>query len=843
MRVEWPLSGVLSISAHLDNQAPENLQLLAIKYQGKDLKGEFGDFTIAGNTSFTGYDKKLKGLKIDWTPQGGPALQGVFSRVEGIPQSKVFRGNTSPAEIVYSLHPAEQRWLEQPYLINVRGLEYYEIAGFVPGFTKLELSFNADQKLRDLLGSYGLGYLFPEIKDGPKREIELSRYVVVNKGEEQFLILRGEALDLLRATIKGYIDDYNKANGLKGKERKEYPLDEGSDYELGFLKALVADYAALELDGTELRLDGYARERFYYLGQTGIAPDSVQVEVKLAGGEFTEITDPSLIGYDYYLFPEEGIIELDFPAEFFADLEENQARVSFNYAVSGGMYILGLSIVKGSEKVYLNGELLQRDVDYTIDYETGALLLFRQVGPEDELRIEYEIFRGGLGGFTEYKRTLSGALLTYNPTDFLTLSLDLLQAADSPVAGDRSRLRSMPNDHIVGGFSAKLDLGDLQGGLELGYNYNRFPFDDNQRKNRLNRINAIRRATYQGREYILFAEQNGLAVFDGEGWRELGPTEGLAGRAVRDIAVAPDLLIFATDSGISLLKLEGEDPFAILPNWRRFYKQDGLPSQDVYAALIQGGTLYLGTAEGLARVPLEGIDDKESWTAYRQGVYPEMLSDRILRLASDGERLYLGTEEGLMVFDPQAEAFSTPPELRRVRITDLFAQGGEVLVATDLGIRVFDHGQGSGWLPAEGAIAVAAAHDEVWFGTEEGLYRLGEAQPLVKGRITALGVADEGLWVGTEATADYKLTLWQVGAEGTLQDFPQRLTRIDGRDRYRFDDIPAAEHTDRGLAAVLSLSQDLGRLKLKGTLQSLSPKFTALGREDRRDIKGWSIEG
>ncbi|MFQ6089826.1 MAG: hypothetical protein ACE5LD_00085 [Candidatus Bipolaricaulia bacterium] len=291
------------------------------------------------------------------------------------------------------------------------------------------------------------------------------------------------------------------------------------------------------------------------------------------------------------------------------------------------------------------------------------------------------------------------------------------------------------------------------------------------------------------------------------------------------------------------MKLEGEDPFAILPNWRRFYKQDGLPSQDVYAALIQGGTLYLGTAEGLARVPLEGIDDKESWTAYRQGVYPEMLSDRILRLASDGERLYLGTDQGLMVFDPQTEVFSTPPELSGVRITDLFAQGGEVLVATELGIRVFDHGQGSGWLPAEGAITVAAAHGEVWFGTEEGLYRLGEAQPLVKGRITALGVADEGLWVGTEATAEYKLTLWQVGAEATLQDFPQRVTRIDGRDRYRFDDIPAAEHTDRGLALVLSLSRDLGKLKIKGTLKNISPQFTALGSEGRQDLKGWTVEG
>ena len=850
VRVEWPLSGVLSISAHLDNQKAENLQLLAIKYRGKDLEGEFGDFTVAGNTGFTGYDKKLKGLKVDWTPQGDLAIQGVLARVEGIPREQVFHGNTSPGEITYSLHQVGQRWLEQPYLKNIRGLEYYEIAGFVPGFTKLKLNFDVKEGLRDLLGGYGLGYLFPTIREEVNKEIDQARYLVVNKGEKQFLILRREALELLRDAIKGYIDGYNEANNLTGDERKEYPLNEGSDYERGFLEGLVKDYVAFNLDGTKLKLDGFKREKFYYLGHAGIDPDSVKTEVKLGEGEFTPLTDPGLVGYDYYLFPDEGIIELDFPAKFFAGLEENRVRVSFNYAISGGMYILGLSIVKGSEKVYLNGKLLQRDQDYTIDYETGALLLFRQLTPTDELRIDYEIFRGGLGGATEYKRNLGGVLISYRPADFLTLSLDLLQAADSPVGGERSGLKSMPNDHIVGGLSTKLDWGGFQAGLELGYNYNRFPFDDNQRKNRLNRINAIRAISYQGREYILFGTQDGLVVFDGERWREIGPAEGLAGHSVRDIASSGDVLVFATNSGISLLKLEGEAPFAILPNWRRFYKQDGLPSQDIYAALIQGGTLYLGTAEGLARVPLEGIEQKENWEVYRQGAYAGMVSDRITSIAGDGRLIYLGTDEGLMIFDPQAESFSTPPELRGARINGLFAQGGEVLVATGLGIRAFERGRGSGWLSISGARAVAAQGEKVWFSTAEGLYRLGESQPLVRAPVTALGVAGSGLWVGTEAHEGAGaigraplLTIWQIGADEKVHDYPQQVTRIDGRDLYRFDDIPAAKHTDLGPALILSLSQDLGKLKLKGSLKDISPKFTALGSEDRQDLQGWSLEG
>jgi len=32
--------------------------------------------------------------------------------------------------------------------------------------------------------------------------------------------------------------------------------------------------------------------------------------------------------------------------------------------------------VEGSEKVYLNKDLLQRNVDYSLDYELGLLMIF-----------------------------------------------------------------------------------------------------------------------------------------------------------------------------------------------------------------------------------------------------------------------------------------------------------------------------------------------------------------------------------------------------------------------------------------------------------------------------------
>jgi len=873
VEIGWPLAGKLEILAHLDNQLPENLQVLAIRYRGRGLEGEFGDFTIPGNTQFTSYGRTLKGLQLNFSPSESLEIKGVFSWVEGLPQTKVFRGNTAPAEVLFSLRPPEQPWLEQPYLTNIRGLEWYKIEGFVPGFTKLYLLFEATPELGELLARYELGYLLPTIEANPRRELDSAYYVVVARdGEgdrEQYLLLKREALDLLRGALKDYIEDYNEAHQLTGEERKRYPLGEGTRFELSLLEALMEDYAKLELepDGRELELGSYQQERFYWLGQTQIDPDSVVVEVMTEEG-FTSVDDPSLVGYSFHLFPEEGIIELEFPPEFFAELEQAQVRVSYSYAVTGGMYVLGLSIVRGSEKVYLNGKLLQRDLDYTIDYETGALVLFQPLGPEDELKIEYEIYRGGLGGYTEYKRGLAGILISYRPSEELALSLDLLRAADSLAAGagvDRTRLRVMPNDHLVGGLSGRLTLGGLEAALELAYNYNRFPPGENQRRNLPNRINAIRaiRYSYGGREreYVLFGHQNGLTVFDParSSWQSFGPAEGLAGRSVRDIAWdGHRTVVFATDGGISVVELEGEDPFALLVNWRRFYTQDGLVSQNVYAALIHERVLYLGTDRGLNRVPLRKLEDKASWASYTREGHPEMVSDRVLELAEAGGLIYIGTDRGLMIFDPQTEKFTAPAELAGARITALFADGGEgeeVLVATEVGVRVFSGGQGSGWLtgpPTPAAINSLAvtADGTLWYGTDEGLYRAGSESPLIRAEITALAPAgDGGLWVGPEATSEYELPLWRVSLKPRfqIQSYPQRETHLSGRDEHRFGDIPAKEHTDRGWVGTLTITQKLGKLKLIGTLQRLSPEFTPLGGKGEgrhgQDVKRWSLRG
>jgi hypothetical protein len=90
--------------------------------------------------------------------------------------------------------------------------------------------------------------------------------------------------------------------------------------------------------------------------------------------------------------------------------------------------------------------------------------------------IEYELLRGGLGGFAEHQRIFTGLSYQWTPWPFVKLSLDALRAFDTPPPTEnKDRLRTMPNTHSVVGVSSEIDLGDLKAALKLGYTENIFP--------------------------------------------------------------------------------------------------------------------------------------------------------------------------------------------------------------------------------------------------------------------------------------------------------------------------------------------------------------------------------
>lgn len=76
------------------------------------------------------------------------------------------------------------------------------------------------------------------------------------------------------------------------------------------------------------------------------------------------------------------------------------------------------NLVPYKEKVYLNNNFLNREIDYTIDYIHGILYFTNIISPEDEISIEYELLKDDLF------YNLYGVFLEYNPINFSFLSLN-----------------------------------------------------------------------------------------------------------------------------------------------------------------------------------------------------------------------------------------------------------------------------------------------------------------------------------------------------------------------------------------------------------------------------------
>ncbi len=86
---------------------------------------------------------------------------------------------------------------------------------------------------------------------------------------------------------------------------------------------------------------------------------------------------PNPLVYDKYL------VRTDTDKRYFMDVSFSAARAVGDIQLGRG------NILEGSEVVTINGEQLVRDRDYSIDYDIGKVTLKRQLGPTDQLNVNY----------------------------------------------------------------------------------------------------------------------------------------------------------------------------------------------------------------------------------------------------------------------------------------------------------------------------------------------------------------------------------------------------------------------------------------------------------------------
>ncbi|RLE28403.1 hypothetical protein DRJ54_06620, partial [Candidatus Acetothermia bacterium] len=543
--------GFLTLEASFDDQLGPGFQHFVLKLDQPPWQGLLGDFYV-GRGELGVYNKKLLGVKLSYQGEGFIA-SALAARLEGISESRTFRGQAAQAEVTFSYHDPERPWLPAPYAVNLDGPYFWPLkAPYVEGFSQPQLALRTDG-LDSYLADYGLGYLMEVLKEDPSSELSEGAYLVLRDSGD-VLVLNSPPDGLLRNRIREAIDTYNDLHGLSGHDRKRYPFVAGSELERAFLQGLEA-YAQVELDRELYPFAEAGRRRYLLLGEKDVIEDSLAIELLPPGGTgFRPIGDPAFADYSWDLYPESGVLKIEFPEDFFGD--DAAVHVTFRYRRTGDVFMLGLSVVPGSERVYLNGEPLTRGTDYTIDYETGVLVLFVTLTEADELKVDFERQRGGLGGYAEYERVFLGGTLSV--PGYEDLKVSLWRALDLGRPGPTTR--TMPNTHTVGGLSMGGESDGWDYSLSFSASENVFPPGDNQRVAAPNRVNDIALAEAPDGQYVVFAHQNGLTVYHADGFSSYAGAQGLGGRAVRALLALPGRLLCATDAGLTVVRLADPAP-------------------------------------------------------------------------------------------------------------------------------------------------------------------------------------------------------------------------------------------------------------------------------------------
>ncbi len=785
----------LTLEARFDDQLGPGFQHLSITLDRDPWSGELGDF-FAGVPELGVYNKKLLGARIGYTGDGFTAT-AVAARLQGISDSRTFRGTAASGERLFTYLDPEDPWSPAPYTRSVLGLYHHRLRlPYVEGFSEVLLTLKDGTELSAFLTEYGLDYIVELFEAAPSKALPSGEFMIL-EDDGDILLLRSPPDALLRRRVRDAINDYNTREGLVDEDRKRYPFVSGSELEQEFLTGLQA-FALIEVDGEDYRFQDAGRRRYLSLGERDILEGTLDLYVRRPGQEaFLPIDHPELAAYAWTLFPERGVVKIDFPSAFF---DENAAlRATFDHKREGNVFMLGLSIVPRSERVYRNNELLTREVHYSIDYEVGVLILFSALGEDDELRVEFERQRGALGVPTDYERAIFAVTFALPDTD----NLELVVARAADLGSPQPDTPTMPNTHTVAGLRLSGDIAGWDYRLTMGGSQNVFPPGENARLAGPNRINVIREATVLGDDVAVFGHQDGLTVHDGVEFRHYGPAEGLGGRQVRDLLALPDALLVATEAGLTVVRLVDPSPFDRVGSWVRLLSQHGFPGKEATALAMGGGNVYLTTDEALAWFAPGEEEEPDLWSVESlpdgAGTGPHTL------LWAHG-KLYLGSTNGLHAWDGEMwrRVGGVTGEVRALaRIDDV------LYVATGRGIRALRDEQGAGWIaPGTDVRALSAFRGVLWYAGPEGLFREGDLTPTVAQPVTALGRADFALWAGGRADAAYNLDLWRV--DDRIEHFPPRVTQIDGRDRGSFEDIPVIDHTAVGLTAHLTAQREIG---------------------------------
>lgn len=226
---------------------------------------------------------------------------------------------------------------------------------------------------------------------------------------------------------------------------------------------------------------------------------------------------------------------------------------------------------------------------------------------------------------------------------------------------------------------------------------------------------------------ILAASSAGLLRFDSNlrNTEQWSTKDGLLSNAVLQVArwdvdgenTRNPLLAFATSKGLSL---------GARGKLRGLTTVQGLPSNSLYAVLVQGRKTYVGTLGGLAVV-----EDGRVSQVFKD-TNSKLTTNWVTALCAVGPRIFVGTYGGgLFELNGSGDLRSFASEIGRAVVNPnaMWSDGSRLFIGTLDGALVFEPSsqqwtQVKSELPSRNVLSITGSNDYVYFGTSGGIARI-----------------------------------------------------------------------------------------------------------------------
>lgn len=348
----------------------------------------FGDMDLSlPQTEFVGYRKQVFGLRGQAQYK---SLRGllIWSQTKGTSESKIFIGNTTKeSDEIADSDYIRRKYYNLFHQTITPGSERIYLDDCNPANNTVNTSTGMIVEQYQVSASTYIGD-FDLLSPGVDYVLDYSKGIIIFRktiAQNYVLAVDYTGLSKSAGVAAVMIKDENESEAIT-RELKNY-------YNLGQTK-IVRDNGKGNFIFKVYNVNDVSRSTITVIPETDKKvsyPDFVEVDFENGIFQFLE--------------------EKPFPADTYSPSPPSpRYKIYVEFYFRKKTYDLRPNIVIGSERIVLDGKVLERDKDYFLDYESGVLTFYREEEIKEESRIEATYEYAPFAGFTTGETLIGGRI-------------------------------------------------------------------------------------------------------------------------------------------------------------------------------------------------------------------------------------------------------------------------------------------------------------------------------------------------------------------------------------------------------------------------------------------------